>query len=35
MPKLYVSMGYRYDEKKKSIYYNGHERPDVIEYRKE
>ena len=27
--------GYRYDEKKKSIYYDGHERPDVVKYRKE
>ena len=27
--------GYKYDEKRKSIYYDGHERPDVIAYRKE
>src|SRR6266498_4034874 len=27
--------GYRYDERKKGIYYDGHERLDVVEYRKE
>ncbi|GES98821.1 hypothetical protein PHYBLDRAFT_144584 [Rhizophagus clarus] len=27
--------GYKYDEKKKGVYYDGHERPDVVEYRKE
>lgn len=27
--------GYKYDEKKKGVYYDGHERPDVIKYRKE
>jgi hypothetical protein len=27
--------GYKYDEKKKGIYYDGHERPDVVMYRKE
>ncbi|CAB5381514.1 unnamed protein product [Rhizophagus irregularis] len=27
--------GYRYDEKKKGVYYDGHEWPDVVEYRKE
>jgi len=26
--------GYRYDEKKKGIYYDGHKRPDVVKYRK-
>jgi len=25
---------YRYDERRKGIYYDGHERPDVVEYRK-
>lgn len=29
------SWGYRYDEKRKGIYYDGHERPDVVAYRKE
>ncbi|GBB92112.1 hypothetical protein RclHR1_19680002 [Rhizophagus clarus] len=27
--------GYKYDERKKGVYYDGHERPDVIKYRKE
>ncbi|CAB5376582.1 unnamed protein product [Rhizophagus irregularis] len=27
--------GYKYDEKKKDVYYDGHERPDVVKYRKE
>ena len=27
--------GYKYDEKKKGVYYDGHERPDVVIYRKE
>ncbi|CAG8716576.1 21856_t:CDS:2 [Rhizophagus irregularis] len=26
--------GYKYDERKKGGYYNGHERPDVVKYRK-
>ncbi len=26
--------GYRYDERRKGIYYDGHERLDVVEYRK-
>jgi len=27
--------GYKYDERKKGVYYDGHERPDVVKYRKE
>jgi hypothetical protein len=27
--------GYKYDERKKGVYYDGHERPDVVMYRKE
>jgi hypothetical protein len=27
--------GFKYDEKKKGVYYDGHERPDVVAYRKE
>lgn len=27
--------GFRYDENKKGVYYDGHERPDVVAYRKE
>src|SRR5579859_2480001 len=27
--------GYKYDEKKKRIYYDRHERPDVVMYKKE
>ncbi|CAB4417942.1 unnamed protein product [Rhizophagus irregularis] len=27
--------GYKYDEKKKGVYYDGYERPDVVKYRKE
>jgi hypothetical protein len=27
--------GYKYDEKKKGVYYDRHERPDVVKYRKE
>ena len=26
--------GYKYDERKKGVYYDGHERLDVVEYRK-
>ncbi len=26
---------YKYDEKKKGVYYDGHERPDIVAYRKE
>ncbi|UZO06126.1 uncharacterized protein OCT59_026457 [Rhizophagus irregularis] len=26
---------YKYDERKKGVYYDGHERPDVVKYRKE
>ena len=26
--------GYRYDKRRKGIYYDGYERPDVVEYRK-
>ena len=35
MLKLYASMGYRYDERKKGIYYDGYKRLNVVEYRKE
>ncbi len=27
--------GYKYDERKKGVYYNGYERSDVVSYRKE
>ncbi len=27
--------GYKYDERKKGVYYDGHEWPDVVSYRKE
>ena len=27
--------GYKYDEKRKDVFYDGHERPDVVQYRKE
>ena len=27
--------GYKYDERKKGVYYDEHERPDVVKYRKE
>ena len=27
--------GYKYDERKKGVYYDGYERPDVVKYRKE
>ncbi|PKK80041.1 hypothetical protein RhiirC2_725359 [Rhizophagus irregularis] len=27
--------GYKYDERRKGVYYDGHERPDVVLYRKE
>ena len=27
--------GYKYDERKKGVYYDGHERPDVVKYKKE
>jgi len=26
--------GYKYDERKKGVYYDGYERPDVVEYKK-
>src|SRR3954464_1870306 len=26
---------YKYDERKKGVYYDGHKRPDVVKYRKE
>ncbi|CAG8486586.1 8750_t:CDS:2 [Dentiscutata erythropus] len=28
------ALGYKYDERKKGVYYDGHERPDVVLYRK-
>ena len=28
-------LGYKYNERKKGVYYDGHERPDVVAYRKE
>ncbi|RGB25043.1 hypothetical protein C1646_772283 [Rhizophagus diaphanus] len=34
--KMYIEgTGYKYDERKKGVYYDGHERPDVVKYRKE
>lgn len=35
MSKLYAFVGYKYDEKKKGIYYNGNKWPDVVKYKKE
>ncbi|CAG8516857.1 3182_t:CDS:2, partial [Dentiscutata heterogama] len=35
MCRIYMhALGYKYDERKKGVYYDGHERPDVVAYRK-
>ncbi|CAG8798898.1 21017_t:CDS:2, partial [Dentiscutata erythropus] len=35
MCRIYMHvLGYKYDERKKGVYYDGHERPDVVAYRK-
>ena len=35
MPKLHAFVRYKYDKRKKEVYYDEHERSDVVIYRKE